>query len=40
MATTEQVIAAAGSWSDIDAEKMEGFIYRAREGGSRPNDRP
>lgn len=32
--------AAAGSWSDIDAEKMKGFIYHAREEGSRPNDRP
>jgi hypothetical protein len=32
--------AAAGSWSDIDAEAFKTFIYRAREEGSRPPDRP
>lgn len=32
--------AAAGSWSDIDAEAFKEFIYRAREEGSRPPDRP
>lgn len=32
--------AAAGSWSDIDAEAFIRSIYRAREAGSRPPDRP
>lgn len=27
--------AAAGSWSDIDADEMKELIYRAREEGSR-----
>ena len=32
--------AAAGSWKDIDSEEFKAFIYRAREEGSRPPDRP
>lgn len=32
--------ATAGSWSDIDAEKLKANLYRAREEGSRPADRP
>ena len=32
--------AAFGSWSDIDAEALKAAIYRAREEGSRPPDRP
>lgn len=32
--------AAAGAWSDIDTEEMKEYIYRAREEGSRPPDRP
>ncbi len=32
--------AAAGSWSDLDAEQLKAAIYRAREEGSRPLDRP
>jgi hypothetical protein len=28
--------AAAGSWSDIDAEELKAYLYRAREEGSRP----
>jgi hypothetical protein len=32
--------AAAGSWSDIDGEQLKEYIYRARELGSRPFDRP
>jgi hypothetical protein len=30
------MLAAAGSWSDIDADKMIEDIYRWREEGSRP----
>jgi hypothetical protein len=30
----------AGSWSDVDAEKLIADIYRWREEGSRPIDRP
>jgi hypothetical protein len=32
--------AAAGSWSDIDAETLKAYIYRAREEGTRPLNRP
>lgn len=32
--------AAAGSWSDIDTEELKAALYRAREEGSRPSDRP
>lgn len=32
--------AAAGSWSDIDPEAFKAYIYRAREEGTRPSDRP
>ena len=31
---------AAGSWSDVDPEHLKAEIYRAREEGSRPSDRP
>lgn len=31
--------AAAGSWSDIDAEAFKEYIYRARKEGSRPPNR-
>ncbi len=31
--------AASGSWSDIDAEELKAYIYRAREEGTRPLDR-
>lgn len=31
---------AAGAWSDVDTEAMKESIYRAREEGSRPPDRP
>lgn len=31
---------AAGSWSDIDTETLIANIYRWREEGSRPFDRP
>lgn len=34
------MLAVAGSWSDIDTEQMITDIYRWREGGSRPPDRP
>lgn len=30
----------AGSWSDLDADQLIADIYRWREEGSRPADRP
>lgn len=32
--------AAAGSWKDIDPEVLKAFVYRAREEGTQPADRP
>lgn len=32
--------AAAGSWKDIDAEQLVADIYRWRQEGSRPAERP
>ena len=32
--------AVAGTWSVSDAETLKEYIYRAREEGSRPLDRP
>ena len=32
--------AAAGSWSDVDAEKLIADIYRWRDEGTRPSNRP
>jgi hypothetical protein len=32
--------AAAGSWADLDTEAIKANIYRAREEGTRPADRP
>jgi hypothetical protein len=32
--------AAAGSWSKEYAEQMKAHLYRAREEGTRPADRP
>ncbi len=32
--------AAAGAWTDINGEDLKEDIYRAREEGSRPPDRP
>lgn len=32
--------AAAGSWKDVDTDKLIADIYRWREEGSRPPDRP
>ncbi len=29
-----------GSWSDVDAEALIDYIYRGREEGTRPADRP
>lgn len=37
LATTRR---AAGAWRDVDTEAMKEAIYRAREEGSRPPDRP
>lgn len=30
----------AGSWSDLDAEALKAAVYRGREEGTRPLDRP
>jgi hypothetical protein len=30
----------AGSWSDMDAEALKAYVYRGREEGTRPLDRP
>lgn len=32
--------AAAGSWNDIDADALKAYVYRARDEGTRPLDRP
>ena len=32
--------ATAGSWADLDTDKLIADIYRWREEGSRPPDRP
>jgi hypothetical protein len=34
------IAATAGSWKDLDAEKLIAAIYRARKVGSRPATRP
>ena len=31
---------AVGSWADIDSEALKDYIYRARQEGTRPADRP
>jgi hypothetical protein len=36
----EGMRAAAGTWKGIDAEAFKAYIYRAREEGTRPPDRP
>jgi hypothetical protein len=36
----ETLNAVAGSWSDVDADALIATLYRAREEGSRPADRP
>jgi hypothetical protein len=36
----EAIAVTAGSWSDIDADAVVAALYRAREEGSRPLDRP
>lgn len=36
----EGIDAAAGSWQDIDAERMKAEIRRWRDEGSRPANRP
>ncbi len=36
-----QVLAeTAGSWADLDTDKMIADLYRARDEGSRPANRP
>jgi hypothetical protein len=30
----------SGSWAGVDADKLIAEIYRRREAGSRPSDRP
>lgn len=39
-AALDGINAAAGSWADLDPEAVKEFIYRAREEGTRPADRP
>ncbi len=34
------VRATAGSWADLDTDALIANLYRAREEGSRPADRP
>jgi hypothetical protein len=34
------VKAAVGSWADLDTDALIADLYRAREEGSRPADRP
>jgi hypothetical protein len=34
------IAATAGSWKDLDTEKLIADIYRARKVGSRPATRP
>jgi hypothetical protein len=34
------ILAAAGAWSDIDAEALKKMLRQAREAGSRPANRP
>ncbi|HET8524927.1 MAG TPA: hypothetical protein VFL82_16970 [Thermomicrobiales bacterium] len=36
----EGVRAAAGAWADVDTEALKENIYRWREEGSRPSNRP
>jgi hypothetical protein len=36
----EGVRAAAGAWADVDTEALKEKIYRWREDGSRPSNRP
>jgi hypothetical protein len=36
----EAIRKTAGSWADIDADQFLADLYRAREEGSRPADRP
>ena len=36
----EAIDTYAGSWADLDTDAMIENIYRAREEGSRPADRP
>lgn len=36
----EAIAATAGSWADLDTDTMIADLYRAREEGSRPADRP
>jgi hypothetical protein len=30
----------AGSWRDVDAEALKAYLYRGREEGTRPFNRP
>src|SRR3989304_2296808 len=36
----QAIARTAGSWADVDAEKLIADLYRAREEGSRIEDRP
>ena len=39
-ATRRAMRAAAGTWADLDAETLKDYVYRGREEGTRPPDRP
>lgn len=39
-AVRKAVRAIAGRWSEVDAERMKEAIYRSREEGTRPANRP
>jgi hypothetical protein len=30
----------AGAWSDVDPEELKAYIYRGRDEGNRPAERP
>lgn len=36
----EAIAATAGSWADLDTDKLIADIYQAREEGARPATRP
>jgi hypothetical protein len=40
VAALEGIRAAGGSWRGVDAEALKAALYRAREEGTRPPDRP
>jgi len=39
-AARRALLDVAGTWSDVDPEELKGYIYRGRDEGTRPADRP